>query len=608
MEKSNFSNPIFSISTPKPPAGFSAKFVYNFYTTDESLQEESQIPDVYKKSTLQKSDVNLATFSLRVPRYIELNWQAPSTEKLGAGNIKDNLSKISTHDSIISSKHIPYLFSNYDSLDQAYEDIKKNANGELLTNNALSQATITETYVNELMKGYEESPEKPKNDLIKKQIKESITSIEKFSDSPEKTIGYKFYDSNNNKIENSSALDKIAQLDVKFYSQINSSVVSDIFFSASIPSETSDKINELSKSFNKKENEDIFLDPVYTEDETNEIFEASSLEIIGYIIEKFKFENNVYTKEKTIVVEDANTTSILDVNVKYGGTYHYVLRTVGKFILPTVHEDNSIKSIKNCTYYISGNPVTTYTTCAEDVAPPPPTDISFVWDYKNSNFYVTWQMPFNPQRDIKQFQVFRRKSIYEPFELLEQQCFDFSEVKSTTGEIVDGNKQDMAKENKSFVKYLKNSTLSYQDKEFKIDTELMKTSKYIYCIASIDAHGLISNYSAQFEVSFDFFKNSLVKKLTSNAGAPRPYPNMMLNADLFKDTIQTSGMSSKKLKIYFMPEYFKVYYNSKQVQKIITTNQDGLGGYYKLQFINTQNQKSDSLKIRIDDPNGLSQI
>lgn len=606
MAKSNFSNPIFSISTPSPPEGFNSKFIYNFYTADESVQEESQIPDTYKKSTLQKSDVNLATFSLRVPRYIELNWQAPSTEKLSSGNIKDNLSKIATHDSIISSKHIPYLFSSYDSLDQAYEDIKKNADGDLLTSNALSQATITEAYVNELMKGYEESPEKPKNDLIKKQIKESISSIEKFSDSPEKTIGYKFYDSNNNKIENSSALDKIAQQDVKFYSQINSSIAVDVFFSASISNDTLDKINELSKNLKQKGEEEIFLAPVYINDEeSKEIFDASSLEIIGYIIEKFKFENNAYTKESTIVVENAATTNILDVNVKYGATYHYVLRTVGKFILPTVYED---KSIKNCTYYISGNPITAHVTCVEDVAPPPPTDISFVWDYKNSNFYVTWQMPFNPQRDIKQFQVFRRKSIYEPFELLEQQCFDFSQVKMMTGEIVDGNKQDMTKENINVVKYLKNSTLSYQDKEFKIDTELMKTSKYIYCIASIDAHGLISNYSAQFEVSFDFFKNSLVKKLISNAGAPRPYPNMMLNTDLFKDTIQTSGMSSKKLKIYFMPEYFKVYYNSKQVQKIITTNQDGLGGYYKLQFINTQNQKSDSLKIRIDDPNGLSQI
>lgn len=606
MAKSNFSNPIFSISTPTTPTGFNAKFVYNFYTTDESIQEQSQIPDVYKKSTLQKSDVNSETFALRVPRYIELNWQAPLSEKLSSGNIRDNLTKVATHDSILSSRHVPYLFSNYDSLDQAYEDIKKNANGELLTNNALSQATITEMYVNDLMKGYEESPEKPKNDLIKKQIKESISSIEKFSDNPEKTIGYKFYDSNNNKIENASALDKIAQLDVKFYSQINSSVVTDIFFSASIPSSTSNEINNLSKSLNKNTQEDIYLTPVYTVDnENNKIFEASSLEIVGYIIEKFKFENNVYTKEKTIAIEDARTTSFFDVNVKYGGTYHYVLRTVGKFILPTVHDKNIIK---NCTYYISGKPITTHVVCTEDVAPPPPTDISFIWDYKNSNFYVTWQMPFNSQRDIKQFQIFRRKSIYEPFELLEQQCFDFSEIKSVTGEVIDGNKQDMAKENKSFVKYLKSSTMSYQDKDFKIDTELMKTSKYIYCIASIDAHGLISNYSAQFEVSFDFFKNVLTKKLISNAGAPRPYPNMMLNVDLFKDTIQTSGMSSKKLKIYFMPEYFKVYYNSKQVQKIITTNQDGLGGYYKLQFINTQNQKSDSLKIRIDDPKGLSQI
>lgn len=605
MQSSNFSKSVFSINAASPPTNFEAKFVYNFYTTDESTQDVSDIPEIYKKSTLQKSDVNLVTFSLKTPRYIELSWQIPQGE-LSQGDINNNLNKITTQDNILSSKHIPYFFSNYDALDHAYEDIKKDATGELLTSATDSQASIIENYINELMKDYEEVPEKPKKEATRNLIKESISSIEKFADNPEKTIGYKFYDENQNKITN-SALDKVALLDTKFYSQINVSIAKDIFFSASLPPDTVTKLQNLSeKLINSNQPEALYLEPVFVGEEINNdnnniLFEASSTQIIGYVIEKFKFQNNTYTKEKTIVCENANINSILDVNVKYGAKYHYVLRSVAKFTLPTVIDGQ----IKKCIYYLGGKPTTVHVTCTEDVPPPEPAEINFSWDYKQNKFFVTWQMPFNSQRDIKQFQIFRRQSINEPFELLEQQCFDFSDIKSQTGELIDGNKNDMTKDNKSFVKYFQSPTFSYNDKDFKVDAEIMKTSKYIYCIASIDAHGLISNYSAQFEVMFDFFKNTLVKKLISNAGAPRPYPNLLLNIDAFKDVIQTSGMSSKKLKIYFMPEYFAVKYNSGRTQRMLTTKQDGLGGYYKLQFINTQNQKTDSLKINIDDPNNL---
>jgi hypothetical protein len=115
---------------------------------------------------------------------------------------------------------------------------------------------------------------------------------------------------------------------------------------------------------------------------------------------------------------------------------------------------------------------------------------------------------------------------------------------------------------------------------------------------------MVSNYSSQFEVSFDFFKNKLVKKLISVAGAPKPYPNMKLNIDLFKDTIKTSGEASMKMKVYFMPEYFKIKYSNGRVERMLSTSNEN--GYYKMQFINLQNQKSDSMDIVIDDPLGLT--
>jgi hypothetical protein len=140
------------------------------------------------------------------------------------------------------------------------------------------------------------------------------------------------------------------------------------------------------------------------------------------------------------------------------------------------------------------------------------------------------------------------------------------------------------------------------DLDFKADPETLTVSKFIYAITSVDAHGLISNYSSQFEVTFDFLKNQLVKKIISNSGAPRAYPNMYLMTDTFKDVIKTSGGFSKKMKIYFMPDYLKLGNQQNGIiQKMVETKQSD--SFYKIQFINLQNQKSDSIKIKIDDSN-----
>jgi len=619
------STPAFSINIPKLVEKFSTTFFYNFYTTDESTQENPVIPDVYKKQTIIKNDVNLASFSLRIPRYIELSWATRPLIKRQVGEfvipglidnasnnstknpeLQKNYSKIFTQDNIISSKHVPYSFSSYEAFDNAAEDINKNVVGEALAESGISQASILENFVTELLKDYEETPENPKTESLRQQIRTAIESIESFVDKSDTIVGYKFFDNVDKKLQ--TAFDEFANQNIKINSQINNSVLADVFNSSTLPGGVLTQINSfISKNTNNNAT-DVAVQPVSIGGAATTLPDGTTtIEVVGYTIDKYKFENDSYVKDKTIFVENVATTSILDVNVKYGGIYMYAIRPIVKFEMPSVLENST--TINTCTYYFAGKPETKTVICKEDLPPPAPIDVNFVWNFKQNQFYVNWQMPFNSQRDIKQFQVFRRKSIYEPFELLEQHCFDLSDVKQTTGELVDGNNLNMTKENSSFVKYSKFPTYNYHDKDFKLDYENLISSKYIYAIACVDAHGLISNYSVQYEVTFDFFKNQLVKKLISISGAPRPYPNLLLNVDLFKDIIQVSGLSSQKLKIYFMPEYFKIRYNSGKVEKMVATKQDGgQGGYYKLQFINVQNQKSDQLKINIDDPKLLATL
>ena len=136
-------------------------------------------------------------------------------------------------------------------------------------------------------------------------------------------------------------------------------------------------------------------------------------------------------------------------------------------------------------------------------------------------------------------------------------------------------------------------------------------SKYIYAVASIDARGLTSGYSAQFEVSYDRFKNKTITKYISSSGAPKPYPNINLQLDAFPDVIKDTG--HKSMEIYFDPEYLKVSKNNEDLNIIRKSGNSG-ENKYKIQIINTDLQKSKlfefsiSEKITIDEETGLEEL
>jgi hypothetical protein len=205
-------------------------------------------------------------------------------------------------------------------------------------------------------------------------------------------------------------------------------------------------------------------------------------------------------------------------------------------------------------------------------------------------------MPIVATRDVKRFQVLRRKSVSEPFELIREFDFDDSDVLTPRKEVPDLSR----------VIKTEHSVGVFVDEEFT------KDSTFIYALCSIDAHDLTSNYSQQFVVSFDRYKNKLVKQLISPSGAPKAYPNFYLlpdigvgigNTNITVDAMKDS--SHKQMKIYFDPEYLTVKEASglwssrgKALRLIDTTSSDSL---YKLQIINVDRQKSQVLDIKIED-------
>jgi len=601
MTLSRPSTPALSIHIPRPD-NFQSEFVYNYYVYDEATNASAGVPEYLKKKSSEQINTETSNFMLRQPRYIKLTWNCSNSSKALQTDsskfpIKDNLEKVASEDGFVSSRFTSHTFSDFEKIENAYKDINTSSDGKT------SQATIIDNYVSSLLKRYSETGDESDLSLLRNQITKAVENIEIIADRPSSTLGINFYNADGKQIMNSGFDRLISNVPVMNVS-INSLVLSDVFVSASLSQSDIDQINsEYQKSKNESSrNEDAIVKPIYVGEKTRdpESF-LCKVSLVGYVIDKHEMTDEGFIKTKTITIESSFINSFIDLEVKYGSTYYYSIRAIAKIEIPGYDEENA--EIRDLIYYVSSGQISNSTLCKEVVPPPPPVDTNFVWDYKTKKIKIVWGMPVNSQRDIKQFQIFRRSSIREPFELIRQKCFDYSTKKYLTGELIDGNRVEMTKEEESFVDYEKFPSMSYVDDDFFVDIEMLSSSKYIYTVATVDAHGMISNYGAQFEVTFDFFKNKIVKKLISSSGAPRQYPNMQLELDTFKDVIKTSGEFSSRMKLYFMPEYFKIKYNNSREQTLVSTNQQN--SFYKIQFINLQNQKSDSIKVKIDDPYGL---
>ena len=300
---------------------------------------------------------------------------------------------------------------------------------------------------------------------------------------------------------------------------------------------------------------------------------------VGYVIERSEVLPNGSTFAlPPIFVENPNIGSIADSKVKYGTTYVYRIRSVA--YIETQAQDMDSNNVVAVGFIASSLASNAHVVLCQDfTAPPPPSDFNVSWDQKNQCGRLMWSFPPNTQRDIKKFQVFRRKSIREPYQLIKMFDFDDSYIKSPYAETPDP----------SLVETI------VSPKMFYLDQELNKNTRYIYTLCSIDAHGLSSNYSMQLEASFDKIGNKLIKRMVSVAGAPKAYPNVYLNSDTFVDSIKDEGHT--KVRVVFNPEFLKVVDNAGHDLGLLKTGQTDT---YRLQLINVDLQKQQVVELHLN--------
>lgn len=574
---------------------FSATFVYNFFVSDESILETSGIPSDLLLTPSDAIDSKfIQTLRLKTPRYVSLHWlnqvriisnQDDDQQQHHGTLISDNLDKVISEEQFATLNYSAVVFSNAD-IDSTTHMLISGSSELLTIGTNYDQKTSGQKLATNLNVLLEKSNCISNSDLVISTLTNSEIST-----------GVTLLNSNGTVVSN-DYFDALKS--VSTHVQLNSHLLSDIVKKSSMNAfnQHSSGMVDLQNSADKLKQQLLQLSIVPTDSEYKTIVPTidlnasittttsnnKSAEIVGYIVDKHEIDvNGNIIQHPPIIVDNPNVTQTYDFKVKYNSTYVYSSRAIALYTIPATDDDTLTQGV--ITLLVSSKPSNNIQVkCAEKIAPPPPADISFVWNYETEKLVIYWAFPPNSQRDIKKFQVFRRSATNVPFELLKQYDFDDSMVKVLTENIPD-----------SFVEKNPTPVLSY------IDDDFIKSAntKFIYTLCCIDAHGLTSNYGAQFEVWFDVFKNKLFKKLISHSGAPKPYPNLYVEADVFVDTIRVSGKNSRQMKVYFNPVCYDITNNDKSKTRVISTKQKS--GSYRISLFNTDNQTPQTVDITLDD-------
>lgn len=638
------SREIYAVDVPEIKR-FIGTFNYNFFTTDESVSETGGVPSKILQRKSDEIDAAFVQYSVtRAPRSITFSWKLPkladpgniSTDLQQRSNvfrtnaqngslISDNIDKVVTEDHFSTNNFVAVNFHDGEIDDKIHYFVSGSYTAHTLEQS--SDSNVSHYKAAQQLSA-----------LTPKSIKPHF--LFKALTMPSRAHGSRFFDNNGQRIFDSyfQRLKNVAvnaQINSKLFHDITNRTISDPH------SPFTNDLSNMHKYTKKLKHQVIQRSSVSVSEADFKTFvpfidlkvrrtafqhDQRGPEIVGYIIDKTELSKDGVSRNLSpIIIDNPSVNFTADFQIKYDATYFYTIRTVAQFTIPAIDDDTG--DVAMLKVLISSKPSNkVYVNTIETTAPPPPTDVNFTWNYERVNpttqehdqltgmplpgtgvagsLLIHWTFPPNSQRDIKKFQVFRRRDVDHPFELIKMYDFDDSLVKFPNNENPD----------ESLVEHLTSPCAFFYDDDFHVGLhnfhEAQQTqtgdhqrsaysSTYIYAIAAIDAHGYTSNFSAQYEIWFDPFKNQLQKKLISHTGAPKPYPNLYLEADTFVDTINVSGQNAKQLKLYFNPEYYFLYDDNERLQRVLATNLTG--GSYRLQFINTDSQKSAYTTITIND-------
>ena len=572
---------------------FTAKFVYNYHVPEEGAEADSGVSRNLLTKPGEYFDARVVDYlaSARVPRYVVFTWK-PATyrdriygqspyfqdEPTPRNYIRDNLDKLLSEEHFASDQFTSINVSDQSIDSKLYSYIS--ASATVLNEqrqNALSQRGLA----------------LQTSELTSNEV--DFDFLSKYLVQPAEDNAF-FYTRDSQRIRN-SVVNKLKEFNIQV--QLNNSVIHALMKRAvAFPESTFDSVHlsmfEVSKKAQGRAQargirelraddyrtvapDYVRLLPLKTGDPGL----ATRARLVGYIINRHEIlSNGDAVALEPLVIENPTAGTTVDLRVKYYARYQYTIRAVAEFSVPSIVEETDELVVSK--FLVASRPsAPQVVSCHELVPPPPPADVRFTWDWDADKLVISWAFPPNSQRDVKQFQVFRRESVDEPFELVKQIAFDDSVVPAPYAEQPDPR----------LVENVANPKLYWVDDEFTRD------SAYIYALGTVDAHGLVSVYGPQSRVSYMKYKNRLKVERVSPEGAPRPYPNMYLKADTFLDSV----VESKKhtMKIAFVPEHQKLVDKDGNDLGFVKTAQQGAS--YKVLAMNTDLAAASLVEIVVQD-------
>ncbi len=549
----------------REPIDLVAQSIYSYYVPEEAATDDNS---PYRESREG------------VPRRVELTFLSPKMSGIITGNDKDYGELVNNLDKVHSIEDIPNMPNTYLTiqdtglLGRATDSIERSCRIRGITGNPTDKA---------LSLSYSLSGSINTNTLQKLSVNYASLDLTFYTESKE---------AQSEKYTLARGLPVTALVYDK--------VVSDLCRNAesASPSRSPIAVGLIAKYLTKRQKEERSLAPQLSPDDFTSIMApvsyaerlnnpastSTSLTMVGYTVERVEESSSGERISQLIGVikPGSDSRKFTDYNVKYGSRYSYTIRAVYSLQLPEIllqRYDSVTGKV-----LISSAPTNIATVTVEERVPPePPTDLRFSYDYQKSLLMVRWSEPVDRTRDVTRYQLFRRTSLSEPFTLLKEFDFDQSAVK------IERNETPLEV----------NISRSTSPVRRAFDYDFGKSSNYVYALCCVDAHGYVSNYSAQYSVTFEMRSNSLVVKCISPSGAPRPYPNLYVNlpGSLTLDTITRGGVSA--MSFYFDPEYLTVTDRYDNDLKFLKYEQES--AKYYMNLIDTTRAEQVVVPISIKD-------
>lgn len=574
---------VFDIPVPSKPE---VKFTYNFFEPDERVDDN---PPYLKKPLTALTPREI---SIKIPRYVTISWKKASFDPRRSFEfsyqkdfLERNKTEITDESNVLVDFSMLY-FQDFDYLNRIGERFEASARLR-----GISSGSNTDIAAKLLASRAINSSSAFDQNSDTKELARQGDSMQRFLSLASQNRTLFINGDQRIEISDASAADQLAIIIDNDFT-LNSSHESKCSPVSSCASQVRNNSRMMSSSIKKRRSKmmnssEIDIEMPSIEDiPTESTSNVEKVQHLGYMIERFEIGSaDIVGAKRNFYISNPNICSFVDLYVRYGVQYVYSVRSIAAFFVTAVDENMKLRKSK---FLVASRPSTFSSILTEEYVPPPaPADLNFYWDYQHAALQINWAFPSNPQRDIKGWQVFRRKTTMDPFELIAQLDFDDSVIKTPSAETID----------RSLIKKFSSSTTFYIEPEFN------KDSDYIYSVCSIDAHAMTSNLSAQFRIRFDRVQNRLIKSLVSESGAAKQYPNTYLKAELSLDSVKST--KTEKMRIFFDPEYLVVKDRNGRDMKFLKT--DARGGLYRFSLLNTDRQLQTNVDVSIRDLRNLRQ-